>query len=136
MLGRPLLFEIAELDRPEPDVVYRWIVSFSIADAARLIFELKESSERLPAGFHAEGSCYELLENGAPCEFCRWHFGPDTARNTIVAIVEGYVQRNLRLRPARQFLERAGSVNPRYTTTSLCSLSSFGQEILNLFRPH
>jgi len=134
LLGRPLLFEITELDHPEADVAFRWIVSFYVANAQSFIFELRLGEEELPNSLLCKGQCYELLENGVPCSFGRWHFGPETARNSIVAVVEDYVQRTLLLSASNKRSEPARTMARQLPNDFISSLSNPGLEVLNLFR--
>jgi hypothetical protein len=131
LLGRPVLFEIIEIEHPERGIAFRWLVSFAIADAPSLVFELKERDDALPT--RSSERCYELLENGEPCCFGRWHFGPETARNSIVAVVESQVQGNL-MRPAsRKVSDRILDGERALPVAILHTLSRPGREVLNLF---
>jgi hypothetical protein len=138
LLGRPLLFEITELERPTSGIALRWLVNFCNGALPRLVFDLVENLGALSGQFVAGGRCYELLENGQPCQAGCWHFGPESARNAVIAAVEYRLKgQDCGDRISEEF--RSGTIpniasTASFPTAFLRSLSSPGVEILTLFR--
>jgi hypothetical protein len=132
LLGRPVLFEITELNHPEAGIAFRWVVSFYVAEAPHFVFELRKGKEALPSCLLPEGWCYELYENGTPC-FERWHLGPETARDSIVSIIESFLRNNLQGQTSRMFNDHEDARERNLPIAFLHSLSAPGLEVLNLF---
>jgi hypothetical protein len=138
LLGRPLLFEITELERPGSGIALRWLVNFCNGEPPKLVFDLVERLGTLSDRPLAGGRCYELLENDQPCQSGCWHFGPESARNAVIAAVESRLKAHgcadrVPNAPCSGTAPHGASSVP-LPTGFLRSLSSPGFEILTLFR--
>jgi hypothetical protein len=122
LLGRPILFEIMEAEQPEAGVACRWLVVFHVADLASHVFELKDEMETRSDGTLMERRPYRLHENGMPCGFDEWHLSLETARNSVVAMVENHVRNSLP-RQASLRQDSPGQDSPGQNSLSQDSLS-------------